>query len=244
MEGLSSASSDPDRIAMSNGPCCVFGRRPPQPNDCRSMRMSRRQIDHFPPGSYSRRFNLSEIRCRQYLPPVCQINTDFGDRGDGKKMHLACDHFDYTCRIVATAFDASVDVTDAANGSKETCVDRSHRLRFAHLVAGCGVSDKTIDRSHKSDSGHAHLSYLNELHYVPKSRSILHRLLSATVIISTAQLGGRSNPRKSDCERLQSVEPALVYGKLLRDDEWIEPTVFHAQTLNGGLQGSKAGKQH
>ena len=106
------------------------------------------------------------------------------------------------------------------------------------------MSDKTIDRSHKSDSGHAHLSYLNELHYVPKSRSILHRLLSATVIISTAQFGGRSNPRKSDCERLQSVEPALVYGKLLRDDEWIEPTVFHAQTLNGRLQGSEAGKQH
>ncbi len=77
-----------------------------------------------------------------------------------------------------------------------------------------------------------------------KSRSLLHRLLSATVIISTAQFGGRSNPRKSDCERLQSVEPALVYGKLLRDDEWIEPTVFHAQTLNGGLQGSEAGKQH
>lgn len=55
-----------------------------------------------------------------------------------------------------------------------------------------------------------------------------------------AQFGGRSNPRKSDCERFESVEPVLVYGKLLRDEGSIASTAFHAaQTLNGGLQVSE-----
>ena len=41
---------------------------------------------------------------------------DSGGRGHGQKTHLDCHHFDYTCGIHATSFDAPVDVTGAANG--------------------------------------------------------------------------------------------------------------------------------
>ena len=40
MERLSSTSADSDRIAMSNGPCYLFGARPPLLHNCRSMQMS------------------------------------------------------------------------------------------------------------------------------------------------------------------------------------------------------------
>ena len=48
-----------------------------------------------------------------YLPPVLPNQPDFGDRGHGKKTHLACHQLDYTCRIVDTVFAPEVDVTGA-----------------------------------------------------------------------------------------------------------------------------------
>ena len=50
-----------------------------------------------------------------YLPPVLPNQPDFGDRGHGKKTHLACYQLDHTCRIVDIAFAAEVDVTGASN---------------------------------------------------------------------------------------------------------------------------------
>ena len=47
------------------------------------------------------------------LPPVLPNQPDSGDRGHGKKTHLACHQLDYTCRIVDTAFAPEVDVTGA-----------------------------------------------------------------------------------------------------------------------------------
>ena len=140
MEGLSSASSDPDRIAMSNGPCCVFGRRPPQPNDCRSMRMSRRQIDHFPPGSYSRRFNLSEIRFRN----ICRQspNRILAIAGMARNCNLLAVNLITLCGIVTTSFDAPVDVTGAVNGWTRSHVGRSHRSEIAGDFGGSSVSDR------------------------------------------------------------------------------------------------------
>ena len=46
----------------------------------------------------------------EYLSPVLPSSPDSGDRGHGRKMHVACHRFEYTCGIVATAFDAWVDV--------------------------------------------------------------------------------------------------------------------------------------
>lgn len=52
-----------------------------------------------------------------YLPPVLPNQPDFGDRGHGKKTHLACHQLDYTCRIVDTVFAPEVDVTGAGRPS-------------------------------------------------------------------------------------------------------------------------------
>jgi hypothetical protein len=51
----------------------------------------------------------------KYLSPVLPGQPDSGDCGHGRKTHGACHQFDSTCGIVATAFAAPVDVTDAGS---------------------------------------------------------------------------------------------------------------------------------
>ena len=71
-----------------------------------------------------------------YLPPVLPNQPDFGDRGHGKKTHLACYQLDYTCRIVDIAFAAEVDVTGAVNSWVLACVGGSHRREFSTPETG------------------------------------------------------------------------------------------------------------
>ena len=94
-------------------------------------------------------------------------SSDSCARGHGQKTHLACHQFDYTCGIVATPFDASVDVTEAANRRTRIRVRRSHRSWFAHPVACFGVSDRIVNLFLKSDSGHALLSGLGRRRFTP-----------------------------------------------------------------------------
>ena len=61
-----------------------------------------------------------------YLPPVLPNQPDFGDRGHGKKTHLACHQLDYTCRIVDTVFAPEVDVTGAGKALLFGKVKRIH----------------------------------------------------------------------------------------------------------------------
>ena len=89
-------------------------------------------MPEFPTRSYSLRSVHPEgATAPESLPPVLSNQPDSGDRGHGQRTHLVCHQFDDTCGIVATAFDAWVDVTGASNGWKQTRVDRSHRRVFA-----------------------------------------------------------------------------------------------------------------
>ncbi len=96
----------------------------------------------------------------RYLSPVLPNQPDSGDRGHGRKMRPECRQCDCTCAMIATAFAASVDVTGAANGWRESRSGRSCRNRIQHPVAVFWLSDRRFDRWYKSDSGHAHLSEL------------------------------------------------------------------------------------
>ena len=72
-----------------------------------------------------------------YLPPVLPNQPDFGDRGHGKKTHLACHQLDYTCRIVDTAFAAEVDVTGVVNDIVLRRVGRFHRRELRYQILKC-----------------------------------------------------------------------------------------------------------
>ena len=72
-----------------------------------------------------------------YLPPVLPNQPDFGDRGHGKKTHLACHQLDYTCRIVDTAFAPEVDVTGAVYGPRLRRVGRFHRRELRYQILKC-----------------------------------------------------------------------------------------------------------
>ncbi len=72
-----------------------------------------------------------------YLPPVLPNQPDSGDRGHGKKTHLACYQLDYTCRIVDTAFAPEVDVTGAVNDRVLRRVGRFHRRELRYQILKC-----------------------------------------------------------------------------------------------------------
>ena len=71
---------------------------------------------------------------QKYLPPGWSNQLDSGGRGHGRKTHLDCNQFDYTCGIHAASFDAPVDVTGAGWCPIQNRVVRFHRRGLLNCV--------------------------------------------------------------------------------------------------------------
>ena len=76
------------------------------------------------------------VTAPEYPPSGLSNQTDSGGRWHGQKSHVACPQVEHTCRIVATAFDASVDVT----GASQCSLFGPTKLRFLALVTRSWLS--------------------------------------------------------------------------------------------------------